>query len=341
MLRALLCVVSCLLLSAASPAGADPAPLKAAPKTGSPEGVAQKLPPPAAPKAPSVLSSVTAPPGQCVYVPQNQGLKVCTTLDGRGAFDILVKSKTTLVVSLPEPLTDVSQPRTAAYKEAVSWFAGGSQITLTVDAPKLPDVDMVVVTTAHQSVTLLLRSAETPDLQVFFRDPRPQEQEAEIERRVHDTLEPRLKELEEREQSLEKKAQERATKLILEQLAASSWENPPLDKPRDARTGYVVLHVDSLLRIGARRYLLLVLENLDQSPYFIKGARAWWSGGGPGQDLHLPVHLQREVVSDKGEGRIVLELPPQTRFPKNPRLTVRVETTDPGGAVVLDGIPVK
>jgi hypothetical protein len=251
-------------------------------------------------------------------------VKQCTvsTVGGVGTFDVIVTPPAGLVINVEEPVTGMQPPPSSSYRAI---FSGATATVVPLRRDPIAGAT-VHFDTAHLHVTLNLRLGGTPDTQLLLVDPRRPARDEEVERRVHEAL-----------AGLEERAQERAERLLVEELAAHGAEvlGAGVDPNRHHA---VVLRVTRRVRIGARLGLLFSVENRSGDPLTIRAVRLWTARGGAEHEVTAAPHaLGSKELPVNAEVTGAILVPPAAAGQAD-RLRLRVETSDPERAVELAGI---
>lgn len=294
------------------------------------------------PAAPSLESTTPAsatddpPAGQCAEI--QDGLKVCSTMDGRGSFDVVTIPPALVLVSFEDAVTWVNPPPTQYFRADIR----NNTVTIEPRQRSFPDPTPIVITAGGTVVTLKLRPATGAgkvDTQVIIKDPGRRVRDSEIDQRVSEKLAPKLKALAERERQLEARAKERAESILLEELARSGADARDSGDPGAARNdAFIVLRVRGRVRVGDRRYVLVALENRSTQPFDLKRVRLWLSEGGAQHETAASSTFVSTLVRPAEETRGAVLVPLARKWTAKTRIRLRVEEADPRRSIELGGI---
>ncbi len=299
---------------------------------------------PAAPTAPTVTpasppAATADAPGACSYV--QRGLKVCSTADGQGVFDVATRSPAIVVVTFEDEITGITNPPKAYYH--AEYVIGSNVATIRPAETELPATTPIVITTKTVQVTLNLRrapDAEHVDTQLTVKSPERVADDARIERRVTELLRVREQALADQEDAFEKRSSERASAQLLEDLAAKGAEiRAPGGDGAARNAAHIVLRAKHVVRMGGRRYVVLTLENLDAKTFDIDSVHVWVKDNTGERALKAPWTFAARAVgtNQRVQGAIFL---PLDRVSGKTRVRVRVDESDGERGVELGGIEV-
>lgn len=260
-------------------------------------------------------------PGKCTYIQPQVKQCAVSTVGGVGTFDIVVSPPAGLVINFEEPITGMQPPPTSSYKAI---FSGN---TATVVPMRRDPISGATVhfDTATMHVTLNLKPGGTPDTQLLITDPRKAVRDEEVERRVKEAL-----------LTLEERANERAERILLEEIVGSGAEVVEPDVSPN-RHNQVVLRAKKLVRIGNRRVLVFSVDNRSGDDLEVKAVRVWTGAEGKERELpRSPYQLAPKLaVNEEAVGAVAIAL-------KSPgsadRLRLRIELSDPERNVELGSI---
>jgi len=231
------------------------------------------------PQQPAAAAAADTPPklpqpdpGKCIYI--QPGVKHCATLQGQGSFDVVTYPPAAVVIRLEEDIIRTTPPPPALFQFETT----KNTATISPVRTNLPSRTVVLLTTPSTTITINLipGSLANADTQVSITEPRKTLVEADLERRLADAVAARQAELDEREKSLETYSAKRAAELIVDELAKDGADVVGSKTARNNEL--IVLHARKVLRIGARRYVVLSVENLSGEPFEIKGLRVFAEG---------------------------------------------------------------
>jgi hypothetical protein len=277
-------------------------------------------------------------PGECAEI--QDGLKVCSTIDGRGSFDVVTIPPALVLVSFEDPVTWVNPPPKQYFRADLR----ENTVTIEPRQKSFPDPTPVVITAGGTVVTLKLHpatGASKVDTQVIVKDPGRRVRDSEIDQRVAERLAPKLKELAERERQLETRAKDRAEGILLEELARSGADaHDPGDSAAARNDAFIVLRVRGRVRVGDRRYLLVALDNRSNEPFELKRVKVWLSEGEAQYEVAASSKFVSTVVRPAEEARGAVFVPLGRKRTAKTRIRIRVEEADPRRSVELAGIEV-
>jgi hypothetical protein len=260
-------------------------------------------------------------PGKCNYIqPQ---VKQCTvsTVGGVGTFDVVVTPPAGLVINFEDELKGMQPPPASSYKAI---FSGTTATVVPIRRDPIAGAT-VHFDTATVHVTLNLKLGTTPDTQLLILDPRKAVRDEEVERRVKDALE-----------HLDERANERADRILLEEMAASGVDfGDPEINP--ARHNQVVLRAKKVVRVGDRRFLLFSVDNRTGDDLEVKTVRLWVGAEGKEHELAQPPFQLPKIVrvAEESPGAVLVAVKAAT---SSDRLRLRVEMSNPERNVELGGI---
>jgi hypothetical protein len=275
----------------------------------------------AKPPTPPAVPPQAPEPGKCVYIQPQVKQCAVSTVGGVGTFDIVIAPPAALVINFEEAITGMQPPPTSSYKAI---FSGSTATVVPIRRDPIAGAT-IHFDTATVHVTLNLKLGPTPDTQLLIVDPRKAARDEEVERRVKEAL-----------LTLEERANERAERILLEEIAGGGAEvvDPEVSPTRQNQ---VVLRAKKLVRVGSRRVLVFSVDNRSGDDLEVKAIRLW--AGTAGKDRELPrpayqiagtVHVNDELV-----GAVVI---PLKTVAASERLRLRVELSDPQRNVELGGI---
>ncbi len=271
----------------------------------------------------TIASPAPGPAAAAVTPPQPPDPKRCSvsTVGGVGTFDVIVTPPAGLVINFEDPVSGMQPPPTTSYKAI---FSGNTATVVPLRRDPISGAT-VHFDTATVHVTLNLKLGGTPDTQLLILDPRKGARDEEVERRVKEAL-----------GHLEERANERAERILLEELAASGADAVDPDVS-PTRHNQVVLRAKKVVRIGNRRLLLFSVDNRSGDDLEVKAVRIWAGGAGKERELSRPayqlaatVHVNEEIA-----GAVAIPLKSATSMD---RIRLRVELSDPERNVELGGI---
>lgn len=282
-------------------------------------------------------------PGTCSHI--QPGVKVCSTIQGQGSFDVLTYPPATVFVMFEDAIDPGSTvlPDKTYFKAQVA-PGDATIITIKPKTTSLPSrTPMTVKTVTGTTVTLNLRpgNLQSVDTQVTIKDPDREVRAEDFERRCAEQFVDREKILLERERKIEERARRRSDEQILEALAQGDTEvfQPKATARNDQ---LIVLRAEKVLRVGARRYLILTVENLDEADFRIAAVKAWIKDGDVERPVKAIARYEADVVESNRKRRIGVLLPlGKTKLTDKTRLRVRIEETDTSRSVELGGIRVR
>lgn len=318
--RATLIVVA--ILFAALPADArKPKKQPAAPP---PPSASEAGPVPAEPAAPPPPTEPA--PGACSYL--QPGVKICSTLQGQGSFDVITYPPAVVFVRLEEPVTSFVAPPDVYFQAAYQ----GNTVTIAPLRQDLPERIPTIISTASLNITLNLRpgSLAKADTQVTIRDPRRASRDAEIDRQVQERLAPLEKKLADERRTLEERARARAADIVLSELAREGLAVRQLEVGPARNSQLIVIRARQLVRVGGRRYVLFSVENLSRNPYQVRNVRLRVGD----QVTAAAWRFATATIGVDEEVQAAVEIPARVRRP----LSIEVEEADPRRNVTLSGI---
>ncbi len=270
--------------------------------------------------------------GKCVYI--QPGVKHCATLQGQGSFEIITYPPAAVVIRLEEDIIRTTPPPPALFQFEVS----KNTATISPVRLNLPTRTVVLLTTPSATITINLvpGSLANADTQVTITEPRKTLVEADLERRLAEAVAARQTELDEREKSLETYAAKRAAEIIVDELARDGADT--LGSKTERNSELIVIRAKKVVRIGARRYVVLSVENLSGEVFEVKGIRVSAEG------ISEQPRLLDDVYSSFGgvttiapnqelQGAISVPLDPQ--LATKARLRIQVIERDPKRSVEL------
>lgn len=273
-------------------------------------------------------------PGQCVTL--QPGVKSCATLEGTGNFEVKTYPPAIVSVQFEDPIEVWTPPPERIFQGVRS----GNTVTISPLTEKLPARTVVIITTRRVKVTLNLvpGSLKDADTQIAVKDPLRNSRDAALEREVAAKMAPLLKDLEEKTRNLEQHAEERASEMVLDDLAKGGVAlSGPLGKPaRNAEL--IVIRAKHLLRVGERRYLLFSVENLSGHDYEVRAVRVWVAQGGPEKEVPVAWKFGAKTVAPAAEVLGSIAVPPMRG---SARLRLQVVEADPARNVDLPAVEVR
>ena len=286
--------------------------------------------PAASPDAPPKLPQPD--PGRCVYI--QPGVKHCATLQGQGSFDVVTYPPAAVVIRLEEDIIKNTPPPPALFQFEVS----KNTATISPVRTNLPIRTVVLLTTPSATITINLvpGSLANADTQVTITEPRKTLVEADLERRLASAVAARQAELDEREKTLETYAAKRAAEIIVDELAKDGADTLGSKTERNAEL--IVLHAKKVVRIGARRYVVLSVENLSSENFELKGIRVWAEGiseqARPLEDVYSSFGGVTTIAPNQEvQGAISVPIDPQ--LATKARLRIQVIERNPKRSVEL------
>jgi hypothetical protein len=288
----------------------------AAPPRGEPQGAKPAAPAPA-PAAPSPALV----PGKCISIQPQVKQCAVATVGGVGTFDVIVTPPAGLVITFEEPIVGMQPPPSSSYQAI---FSGATATVVPLRKDPIAGAT-VHFDTASVHVTLNLRMGPVPDTQLLIVDPRKAVRDAEVERRVKEAME-----------GLEARANERAERILLEELAAGGADLADADVS-PARRNQVVLRAGKRLRVGGRHFLVFSIDNRAGDDLEVKGVRVWVGKDGKETEVQEPLYQLAPTVhvAEEVPGAVSL---PQGTIGGDDRLRLRVEMADPERTVEISGI---
>ena len=254
---------------------------------------------PAPPAAAAPTNPLEPSPGTCNQI--QAGVKVCATIDGKGAFDVYTFPPAFVFIQVDEDISRIVPPAPNAYKAG----AKDQGVTVVPLIESLPDSTPLVIITPKQTVTINLRrgSRTRADTQVTIKDPRRVARDVELEKRIAEA-----------EQKLEQRAQTRAESILLEELLQGGADlGEPRNKAIARNDEKIVLRAKEIVRVGRRRFLLFSVENRSEQPFEVRGVRL--SVGGA--ESPTPWKIARTTITTAEEVPGVALLPlPSTPSPR-------------------------
>jgi hypothetical protein len=266
-------------------------------------------------------------PGTCSYI--QPGVKVCTTIDGQGAFDVVTFPPAAAYIRFEEPILEATAPDERFFQHEISREA--PQVMSIAPLRKdLPERMPIVVRTEHLTVTINLRpgSLAKADTQITIRDPKRSEREVAVAKAVAEA-----------QKRLEPLANERARAVILEELALHGGDIRKTTGTTRTRNGegLVVLRVKDVVRIGRKRFVLVSVQNLSSENFEVRGLRLWLDG----HQVPAAWKLARMTIAPNDEPSGAIELPEQQGPTSVPaRARVLVEEADGRRNIDLTGLVV-
>ena len=209
------------------------------------------------------------PPGSCSSI--QPGVKICSTLAGQGAFDVLTFPPAVIYVTFEDNVKQMLPPDPGYYQTAYR----DNVDTIVPLRPNLPERAPTVIETEGVKVTLNLRpgSLAKADTQITVKDPARGVRDAEVDRRVVEKLAPREKELADKERHLEERSAERMELILLDELAQGLDVRGPVGKGIARNDAFIVIRAKEVVRVGSRRYLLMTVENRSAELFDVKGVK--------------------------------------------------------------------
>ncbi len=285
--------------------------------------------PTAAPAAEAPPQLPQPKPGGCVTI--QPGVKHCATLQGQGSFDVVTYPPAAVVIRLEEDILKATPPPPALFQFETS----RNTATISPVRTSLPLRTVVLLTTPTQTITINLipGNLSSADTQVTITDPGKSILDADIDRRVADAVRAQKADLEEREKNLEMVARKRAAEVIVDELARDGAD---VFGGKTERNGeLIILRAKKVVRIGARLYVVLGVENLSSEAFEVKGVRVWVEGASaePRElpDLYASFPVTSIAPNQEGPGALFVPLDPQASgkarlhiqvLERNPRRTV-------------------
>lgn len=243
-----------------------------------------------------------------------------SAIGGVGTFDVHVRAPAGLVVSFAEPVIGMQPPPSSSYRAS---FQGKTATVIPIRRDPVPGATVHFDTeTVH--VTLNLKPGPVADTQVLVVDPGRAGREEEVERRIREAV-----------GGFEERASARAEEVLLEEIAARGVEIVELDAT-PTRHDQVVLRARRTVRVGARRVLLVGIENRSGDELELKRVRVWVGGGAERELAGVRSRVGEERIAPNQEGMVAIGLP--EAVVRGQRLRVRVEFTDSERDVEISGV---
>ncbi len=284
--------------------------------------------------APNALAEPAPTDSACSYA--QPSVKICSTKDGKGAFEAFTTPPAVVYIVLDEPITHVIQPPSKYFKTA----SKDNSVTIAPLQKDFPDRTPVVITAGPLTVTVVLRqgTAEKSDVQLIIKDPDRGSRDVEIDRRVDEKIGPREKALDEREKALEKRAEARANEILLEDLAHGGIDvRSPAETDIARNAAAIIIHGHYVVRIGGKRFLVLSVENRGPEDFQVRSVRVWMNE----RELKGDWKFDKTTIAPGQDVRGAVLLPLSGAHSSKARFRVVVEEADKDRNVELGDIEVR
>lgn len=276
------------------------------------------------------------PPGTCAY--KKPGIKYCTATDGHGIFEVFVAPDAAVAIQFEEP---INKDKTTGLEDDEYTFQIAQTLLAIAMVPaghKLPPERRMIVTAGSITATLLVRPVkDTQGADTLVAIKGSSLAQEELERWCLERLAPQKAKLEEAQKEFEGRVTLRARDLLLEQLAADTFD---LDDP-DARTQRslrIVIRGKRVLRMGKRRFVVAEIENLSDVVYKPKEMTGTWRQGKSTQSVRTDFQCVPKQIDTNDKMTCAAEVTLPRGATEGGRLDLRVLVERREHIVSLDDI---